>query len=69
MRTYMYNGVRFRAHDVGCADCFKQDRKLGLFYGSFRDQDTGEISGWEETSMELDFCAYCGVSSNPELEG
>ena len=57
MRTYTCQGRKFRAHDSGCADGFKTDRRYNLIYPSYNVD--GEIMSVEKASIEAEFCAYC----------
>jgi len=62
--------------NAGCKDCYKEDRRLGLIYGSFavRVGDVPEgvqshncskegytLVGWEDGSRINGTCAYCGA--------
>lgn len=63
MKKYRVRGKEFMAHDSNCADSFKEDRKHGLIYSSYRvidDDNNSTIMGVEDASVACGFCAYCG---------
>ena len=61
LRMFTVLGVKVKAHNAGCAQSFREDRKAGLIYGRVCDADDhSKVYGWEEGSMELGFCVYCG---------
>lgn len=60
LRNYKVYGRQFKAHTLDCADGFKADRRHGLIYNSYREDD-GSIIGVEEASRGWGFCAYCGL--------
>jgi hypothetical protein len=51
---------KFRAHDKGCAHCYRKDRRQGIFYGCVEDKALGRIS-WGLSSFLHNFCAYCAT--------
>lgn len=63
--TYTVFGRKVRAHNVDCASSFREDRKLGLIYGSVATNatDGAPFLSWEQASVELNFCVYCGLES------
>lgn len=61
LHTYTVFGRKVMAHSAACAASFREDRKLGLIYGQVCDaNDRSKVYGWEEGSIELGFCVYCG---------
>ena len=60
MKTFQHNKVKFRAHDKGCAESFKEDRRHGLIYGPYAKEDGSLHMCAEDASMDCDFCVYCG---------
>lgn len=61
LRTFTVLGMKVRAHNAGCAQSFREDRKVGLIYGQVCDADDhSKVYGWGQGSRELDFCVYCG---------
>ncbi len=66
MRTYTVLGRKVKAHDEGCAQSYREDRRAGLIYPAFQTAD-GPIA-WAEASVRYGFCVYCGAH-DPTTEG
>ncbi len=65
MKTFTVYGRKVKAHNAGCADGFRTDRRLGMIYASpLVLEDDGRVTAvsWEEASRIWNYCCYCGPS-------
>ena len=61
LRPFTVAGRPILAHGKACADGLREDRRNGLIYPSYRDDDLGCVLSVEQASKAWGFCAYCGI--------